>query len=50
MALGGDLSILENSECIFDKIILNNFNTHMQLTILTNPDLLVKYENYQKFI
>jgi hypothetical protein len=29
MALGGDLMVLENSDSIFDKMILNNFNTHL---------------------
>lgn len=46
MALGGDLQILEKSESIFDKMILNNFNTHLQLTLLTNPELLINHEVY----
>lgn len=50
MALGGDLSILEKSESIFDKMILSNFNTHLKLTLLTNPQLLIAHDKYQRFV
>ncbi|CDW86779.1 UNKNOWN [Stylonychia lemnae] len=50
IALGGDLDILQTSDCIFDKTILNNFQTHLQLTLLANPELIIKYQHYQDFI
>jgi hypothetical protein len=50
ISLGGDLSVLNTSDCIFDKLILNNFNTHLQLTLLTNPNLQASFKNYADFI
>lgn len=46
MALGGDLSILEKSDSIFDQMILGNFNIHLKLTLLTNPSLLLNHDKY----
>jgi len=44
IALGGDLvSLLNGSDSIFDQMILSNFNTHLELTLLTNPELMSKY-------
>jgi hypothetical protein len=50
IALGGDLNILAGSDCIFDKLILQNFNTHLQLTLLANPNIYLKFPNYADFI
>lgn len=50
ISLGGDLSILNDSESLFDQIILNNFNQHLQLTLLSNPELIQKYPGYQLFL
>ena len=51
IALGGDLgSLLTGSECIFDKIILSNFNTHLELTLLSNPELMSKYPQYKQIM
>lgn len=47
IALGGDLSILNDSPCIFDQLLLSNFNTHLHLTLLSNPELINEYDNYQ---
>ena len=51
IALGGDLSnLLNSSRSIFDQMILQNFNTHLSLTLLTNPTLVEKFSNYQVFM
>jgi hypothetical protein len=50
IALGGDLENLKDSQSVFDKTILNNFNTHLSLTLLTNPNLQYQFPNYTKFI
>lgn len=51
IALGGDLgSLLSNSNSVFDKMILANFNTHLSLTLLSNPSLTEKYPNYRRFM
>jgi len=48
IALGGDLgSLLNNSSSIFDEIIQANFNTHLELTLLSNPELISKYPHYR---
>lgn len=47
IALGGDLaSLLNNSPSVFDQMIKQNFDTHLELTILSNPDLICKYPHY----
>lgn len=51
IALGGDLiNLLNRSKSIFDQMILQNFNTHLSLTLLTNPTLVEKFPNYQVFM
>jgi hypothetical protein len=51
IALGGDLSdLLNSSKSIFDQMILSNFNTHLSLTLLTNPSLVEKFPNYKVFM
>jgi hypothetical protein len=51
IALGGDLgSLLSNSNSVFDKMIIANFNTHLSLTLLSNPSLTEKYPNYRRFM
>jgi hypothetical protein len=50
ISLGGDLeSLLSGSKSVFDQMILQNFNTHMQLTLLSNPELIDKYSYYKDF-
>ena len=50
ISLGGDLeSLLSGSKSVFDRMILQNFNTHMQLTLLSNPELIDKYSYYKDF-
>ena len=51
IALGGDLeSLLSRSKSVFDRMILQNFNTHLQLTLLSNPDLIRKHQTYLDFV
>ena len=51
ISLGGDLeSMLSESKSVFDRIILQNFNTHLSLTLLSNPELISKYPYYNDFI
>ena len=51
ISLGGDLeSLLSDSKSVFDRIILQNFNTHLSLTLLSNPDLISKYPDYNSYI
>lgn len=51
ISLGGDLeSMLSESKSVFDRIILQNFNTHLSLTLLSNPELISKYSYYADFI
>lgn len=47
--MGGDLSgLLSGSQSIFDQMIVSNFNTHLELTLLTNADLISKYPHYKQ--
>jgi hypothetical protein len=49
IALGGDLAgLLSGSQSIFDRMIMQNFNTHLELTLLTNADLINKYPHYKQ--
>lgn len=50
MALGGTLETLKGSESVFDKVIYENFIVHLQLTLLTNPDLEIKYPYYAALV
>jgi len=51
ISLGGDLeSLLSDSKSVFDRIILQNFNTHLSLTLLSNPDLISKHPDYNTYI
>ena len=51
ISLGGDLeSLLSDSKSVFDRIILQNFNTHLSLTLLSNPDLISKFPDYNTYI
>lgn len=51
IALGGDLgSLLNGSTSLFDSMILQNFNTHLHLTLLSNPSLIEKYPHYRHFM
>jgi hypothetical protein len=49
IALGGDLgSMLNDSPSPFDHMIKTNFETHLELTLLANPDLICKYPHYRE--
>lgn len=50
IALGGELSCLQNSNSIFDKIIFQNFQTHLMLTLLSNANLTQMYPHYAYFM
>ena len=50
IALGGELSFLQASRSIFDKIIFQNFQTHLMLTLLSNHNLTQAYPHYAYFM
>lgn len=38
---------MNESQSVLDKLILSNFNTHLELTLISNPHLLSKYPHYK---
>lgn len=40
-------SMLNDSPSPFDHMIKTNFETHLELTLLANPDLICKYPHYR---
>jgi hypothetical protein len=51
MSLGGNINRLSNqSNSVFDGIIVKNFNIHLELTLSQNQFLYQKYPYYYKML